>query len=178
MEKPGYITPPPGLIPSAPQTESTTAPMPERARDLPVFVPTPPGMPVAPPAETFAAEPQPVELEPPAAPASQWSLLLHDGSLVQLAGTMLLGRDPARLPGWESASLVKLNDPDKTVSKTHAGMDTTDGSLTVVDLESTNGVAVTAPGGEPVPLTPGLPHVVTNGSTVLFGSYAVVASRR
>lgn len=181
MEKPGYITPPPGLIPSAPPSESTTAPMPERDRGIPAFIPTPPGMPVPAPqtdAPAFAHEPVPAEVEPTPAPPTQWSLLLHDGSLVQLTGTMLLGRDPSRVAGWENASLVKLNDPDKTVSKTHAGVDTRDGSLTVVDLDSTNGVAVIAPGAEATPLTPGMPHPVANGSTVLFGSYAVVASRR
>ncbi|MCU1423417.1 MAG: hypothetical protein JWN36_3068 [Microbacteriaceae bacterium] len=158
MEKPGYITPPPGLIPPAPSTEPTTAPMPERDRGIPTFVPTPLGAPVR--------------------AATQWSLTLHDGSIVQLAGTMLLGRDPARLPGWESAALVKLNDPDKTVSKTHAAVDTRDGGLTVVDLESTNGVAVIAPGGAKVALDPGAAHVVESGSTILFGSYAVVAAAR
>ncbi len=155
--------------------------MPERDRGIPAFIPTAPGMPVpAPNAETpvFAAEPAPVEAAPAPAPPTQWTLLLHDGSLVQLSGTMLLGRDPSRVPGWESAALVKLNDPDKTVSKTHAGIDTRDGALTVVDLESTNGVAVIAPGAQATPLAPGLPHAVANGSTVLLGSYAVVASRR
>ena len=93
---------------------------------------------------------------PPLPAPPSWSLVLPDGRRVLLDGPVLLGRDPAPIAERPTARLIALADSSKTVSKTHALLEPADGRIRVVDLLSTNGVAITsdtvrivlAPGGE------------------------------
>jgi hypothetical protein len=144
---------------------------------MPVFVPSVPG---APPAAT-ASPPAPTPTSPTIAPLSQprntdpqWRLTLHDGSVVHATGALLLGRDPGRVEGWQSASLVTINDPEKSVSKTHAAIETTGGEFWITDLHSTNGVAIFAADGTETVLEPDERFPVTTGSTIELGRYRVV----
>ena len=238
VEKPGFIVPPPGIVPERVSTDSETVRVPERRKPLPAFVPTPPGAapavppaadaaPPAPPAapappvpaapESAAPEPAapgPVAPEsaapgpeareeapetaptrvtdasesaaPPAeerteaarpTPVPQWSIALHDGSVVHVTGTLLIGRDPAPAEGWRFAGLMRLNDPERSVSKTHAGLDCSDGRFVITDLDSTNGTAVIAEDGTETVLEPRVAAEVPDGATVEFGRYRVRVHR-
>lgn len=207
VDKPGFITPPPGLIPSSPTETSETVRLTDRRPSLPVFVPAGPGG-IAPPAatpkpsveentvqppprdaeaEAPAEQPAAVEPEPPARPPRaqertsappQWSLTLHDGSVIHASGTLLLGRDPGRVESWQSASLVRINDPEKSVSKTHAAIDCSGDELWVTDLHSTNGVAVYDASGEETILEPGIRFSVAPGATVELGRYRIQVYRQ
>jgi hypothetical protein len=183
VDNPGFITPPPGLIPDAPEPArspdvdtgtSGTHRLADRSA-IPAFVPAMPG---AVPAAPSAAAPSPVPIDVPES-TPQWNLTLHDGSVIHLTGALLLGRDPAQLDGWESADLLTINDPEKTVSKTHAALAIEpDGRLTVVDLDSTNGVGIlrAAENDGPAELTvlePGEPGQIRSGDTLRLGNYAV-----
>ncbi|CAN5289003.1 hypothetical protein BH09ACT1_BH09ACT1_10300 [soil metagenome] len=194
MDNPGFITPPPGLIPDAPEQADKSADRIDAntgtsgthrlaARpSIPAFVPAMPGAaPVAPAEKQSTTPPAAVQPEPIASSTStpQWSLALHDGSVIHLTGALLLGRDPARLDGWQSADLLTINDPEKTVSKTHAALAIgPGGTLTVVDLDSTNGVGIlraAASNGaaELSVLEPGEPEQIHSGDTLRLGNYAV-----
>lgn len=203
VDKPGFITPPPGLIPSRPTETSETVRLTERRPNLPVFVPAGPGGPVPPAAPKPAVDESTVQPPPrgpeveataePAAPQTaaqpprpqertsappQWSLTLHDGSVIHVSGTLLLGRDPGRVESWESASLVRINDPEKSVSKTHAAIDCSGDELWVTDLHSTNGVAVYDPSGGEIVLEPGARLSVTPGATLELGRYRIQVYRQ
>ena len=186
-EKPGFITPPPGLIPPAPSTPSETSEtvrLGDRRPAIPVFVPampgaTPPPPPVAPPAVAVPTTPVAV----PAVPAHteappQWSLTMHDGSVRYVSGTLLLGRDPARVEGWASAGLMVINDPEKTISKTHAAIDCSGDEFFIVDLHSTNGVAIIAPDGTETVADDGVRTAVAVGSDIELGRYRIVLNRQ
>jgi predicted component of type VI protein secretion system len=62
-----------------------------------------------------------------------------------------------------------LDDPGKTISKTHLRFGLADGSLWVEDLGSTNGTRVFALLGGVTPLEPGQRLSVGVGETVQFG---------
>jgi len=73
-----------------------------------------------------------------------WVLLLADGERVAVDGPVVIGRKPFEVEGFPGAKLVAVEDRDKTVSKNHAILLPYDGGLFVLDLNSTNGVAVVA----------------------------------
>ncbi len=171
VEKPGFIEPPPGLIPAPPRETSETVRLGERRPvPMPAFVPAVPGAP-APPTAASAREPAP----PAATPA--WTLTLADGAVVRVEGALLLGRNPSPVAGWEHAGLVEIHDPGKTVSKTHAAVVVAEGALVVTDLHSTNGVAVVAPDGTVRALAAGERASVADGASIELGSYPVRAAR-
>jgi hypothetical protein len=188
-EKPGFITPPPGLIPSAPRETSETVRLGDQRRaPIPAFVPAVPGTvppaaptatevppPKVPPAEVVPESKKPKHADPSSDP--QWTLQLHDGSVVHVSGSLVLGRDPARVDGWPDAGLLTINDPEKTVSKTHAALDSNGDDLVVVDLGSTNGVSVVGPGGDSHDLEPRGRASVAPGSTLELGQYRILVQR-
>ena len=95
---------------------------------------------------------------------------LPDGRRIAVDGAVFLGRDPVSEHG---GVLVPINDPARSMSKTHARFDIVSGSVSVTDLHSTNGTRVEAPGSPAVAAAPGLAVVVPIGATVLLGDYAV-----
>jgi hypothetical protein len=77
-----------------------------------------------------------------------WSLETEAGDHIALTGsTALLGRNPEPSGEDDAAQLVKLIDPGKTVSKTHARIDLGGDTWTITDLHSTNGVTLTTEDG-------------------------------
>ena len=72
-----------------------------------------------------------------------WTLETEHGLKVSLTKqVVLLGRNPARGSAHPDAQLVLLQDPGKTVSKTHARLDFVDGAWGIRDLPSTNGIVL------------------------------------
>lgn len=161
MDKPGFITPPPNLIPPRDATQTQRAPV--RKRELPAFRPAAPGAAIA--ADSPAPEPE------------QWRLTLPDGSTVTVEGALLLGRDPVRFEAWSHAKIVKLDDPAKSVSKTHAAIDLGPHGLTVTDLHSTNGVFIVPPDAEEIALGPGASMPVSAGTRVDLGRYTILVDQ-
>ncbi|MFV0287024.1 MAG: FHA domain-containing protein, partial [Demequina sp.] len=97
-----------------------------------------------------AAEPQSVPIAPtaaqaapaaPAAPQHEGALLLvfdtGQRETITLPAHVNLGRQPD--PHATGDTLVAVDDPDRTVSKTHARLEHDDGATWVTDLGSTNG---------------------------------------
>lgn len=101
---------------------------------------------------------------------SGWVLLLADGDRVTVDGPIVIGRKPFDVEGFPGARLVTVVDREKTVSKNHAILLPYDGGLFVLDLNSTNGVAVVANRRRtPVASTEFSP--VPDGAVVELGSY-------
>jgi hypothetical protein len=110
----------------------------------------------------------------PGAPRSVgagWRLVLADGSDVPVDRAMFLGRNPARTDDRPGAALVPIDDPARSLSKTHALLELDAGTLWVHDLDSTNGVAVVAPGQDPVLVEPGQRAAVIADAELRLGSY-------
>lgn len=113
----------------------------------------------------------------PAQPMNaEWMLLLADGERVSVEGPIVIGRKPFAVDGFPEAKLVTVVDRDKTVSKSHAILLPYDGGLFVLDLDSTNGVAVVA-NGRRTPATSTEFSPVPDGAVVELGSYLLGAER-
>jgi len=139
-----------------------SVPDPEPARSEPRHEPTESAV-----AEETRVAPQP---RPRA-----WVLVLPDATRVGLDGPLLLGRSPAGIPDRPDAALLPVNDPGKTVSKTHALVEPAPGGVRVRDLHSTNGVAIDTSAGREV-LTAGSEALAPEGATIMMGSFPLGVS--
>lgn len=96
-------------------------------------------------------------------------LALPDGAVVVLDAPVVVGREPVAPPDLPGAIAVAITD-DMSVSKTHALIEWSGGSLWVTDLNSSNGTDIVAGDGNETRLTPGIPAVVASGATIRVGS--------
>jgi hypothetical protein len=181
-DEPFLITPPPGLLPPprepAPDAVPVTtgsetvrlggAGIPVRPPAAPVTAPAPAAVPVV---------PVPVAPEPTAAPGP-WYVRLADGGEHELGPDgVVLGRNPAAPSARPAALPVRVDDPGRSVSKTHAAIVPEGDRVRVLDLRSTNGVAVTPPDGEAT-VVPAEGLLAVAGSVVALGDYPVALARR
>ena len=90
---------------------------------------------------------------------------------------MVLGRDPAPPASAPAARVVPLDDPGKTVSKTHALLEPAGRGIRVTELHSTNGVAISSAGVRSV-LAPGGEGIAPIGSVIELGSFTVLVEAR
>ncbi len=100
-----------------------------------------------------------------------WLVVLPTGARVPVDGALLVGRNPVRFDPWTSAALLPVDDPARSVSKTHAVFEASGEGLRITDLHSTNGVSVLDPAGATTVLAPGASASVAPGATVLLGGY-------
>ena len=103
------------------------------------------------------------------APVAVLRIRLDDGRDFQLDHSVLVGRNPVGQAGEQHAQLLAVDDPGRSISKTHLHLLTDGAGIWVTDRQSTNGSAVTTPDGLRTPLVPGVPTFVTPGSSVHFG---------
>ena len=89
-------------------------------------------------------------------------------------GSIVLGRNPVAPASRPTASPVPVNDPDRTVSKTHVVLTATREGVLVEDLHSTGGTVVVRADGQETPVVPGSPVVAAPGDTVRYGQRSVV----
>ncbi len=102
-------------------------------------------------------------------PVAVLRIKLDDGRDFQLDRNVLVGRNPVGRAGEQQAQLLAVDDPGRTISKTHLHLLADGAGIWVTDRNSTNGSAVTTPDGLRTPLPPGVPAFVNPGSTVHFG---------
>ncbi len=190
MTDEGFIGFPPGITPPPPGTDSGTRRIGRPERQEIVYRPAVPGAPPAPPppaaGTAVAAAPPPAEpaasAAPPApadpAPAPTWRLRIPGvAAPVVVADAVVLGRNPVAPAHAPDAAPVVVDDPAKSVSKTHAVVVVRDGSLLVRDLDSTNGVWVVVAGAEPVAADPGVDVVVPSGADLELGEFVIRVER-
>lgn len=194
---PLLISGPPGLVPAPDPGQAPAVPADaENAQ----FITLPPGIAIPPeaadsaahliasarrPATTGAeivcpsapAAPQPEPHGAPGGPAG-WSLVLGDsGEAVEVTGAAFLGRNPAATIGRADGLLVPVDDPAKSVSKTHALVEVESGTLYLHDLDSTNGTRLRAAGVDEIRVEPGRRIAVAAGSTVVLGDFPIRVTR-
>lgn len=103
------------------------------------------------------------------APVAVLRVRLDDGRDFQLDRSVLVGRNPVGQTGEQHAQLLAVDDPGRSISKTHLHLLSDGAGIWVTDRNSTNGSAVTTPDGRRDALAPGVPTFVTPGSTIHFG---------
>lgn len=183
------ISPPPGFDP--PTGAATSAVV----RQQPIVVSPPTAGPAgAPPAASPVGaahvappESQPVLSAPPATASAphavdeathiaaprrrRWALRLPDGSTHDIDGPLVVGRDP-RADLATHARLVRVADPDGTVSRSHAVIEPTETGVRVRDI-STNGVVVLYPDGRGVEVLGGADLELGGACEIELGALAV-----
>ncbi|MBD8080579.1 RDD family protein [Cellulosimicrobium arenosum] len=100
-------------------------------------------------------------------------LELESGEQRVVDGPTLVGRNP-QAPDDASWQLVAVDDPTRSVSKTHAEIGVDAGGLWVTDRGSTNGTVVSAPGTPPRVVEPGARVRVPAGGTIHVGDRRIV----
>lgn len=100
-------------------------------------------------------------------------LVLPDGTVLPLAGGLIVGRDPRHQEGYWASTLASLHDVERSVSKTHAVLGVSEGRVWVIDLNSTNGTFMVAPNGALTPCVPEVATPVDAGADIRFGEYRV-----
>jgi hypothetical protein len=144
-----------------------------------VETPSVPVISAPPAAPVVAAAPPPVEsvdetrVSVRRRAGAHWRLVLPDGRHVEVAGSVLVGRDASVNPRWPGATLLSVLDPTQSVSKTHAVFEVDGDGLWVTDLDSTNGVVITQPDGVEVDLNPNVRERIQAGADVELGDFIV-----
>jgi hypothetical protein len=73
-------------------------------------------------------------------PGAALELVSRTGDVINLATTMIVGRQPSPVDSYPGATLRSLDD--QTVSKSHAIFGCDDDGPWVIDLHSLNGVVI------------------------------------
>lgn len=165
-----FIVPPPGLVPDAPQPAEPerTVRVPDR---VPAFRPATPAVPPVPPGVPGV----PAVRRP--GPMTAWRLRPDGGDAITVAGRVVVGRDPRAADAAAGARPITIDDPARSLSKTHALLEVVDDRLLVSDLGSTNGVRIWPEGEEAIELDPGRPTSVPEGAVLLLGDVAFLVER-
>ncbi|MCI4658204.1 FHA domain-containing protein [Cryobacterium sp. ZS14-85] len=94
--------------------------------------------------------------------ARPWILETGDGVPVSLTSPVVfLGRNPAGSGEYPEAQLVAVADTGKTVSKSHARIELSNGVWTITDLRSTNGIVLIDGAGDERELVAGASALLT-----------------
>ncbi|WP_454041335.1 RDD family protein [Cellulosimicrobium sp. Marseille-Q8652] len=107
------------------------------------------------------------------APVVTVVLELESGERRVVDGPALVGRNPQPADG-EDWILVAVEDPTRSVSKTHVELGVDPDGLWVSDRGSTNGTVVSAPGAAPRVAEPGARVRVPVGATIHVGDRRLV----
>ena len=108
-----------------------------------------------------------------AAPALSVRLVpLLGGNPILIHEPTVVGRDPDNISAYPGAERVSLDDPTRSVSKTHAAIFPLLDGVWVTDLHSTNGTRVEYRDGRTVEAVPDKALSALEGSTIFFGRIA------
>ena len=93
--------------------------------------------------------------------------------------TLFVGRDPEVIGSIVHGVLVPIDDPSRSISKTHLSIECTGDAVVVSDLGSTNGSTIRRPGAaRPDPLDSRTPVAAPSGAQVCFGERSFVLEAR
>lgn len=161
---PRRIAPPPSLPGSAGSAASAPPASPPRApAPAPAVVASPRSAAAAPPAPAV-----PSAAAPPAAPTARVALVGDDGSVYELSGVVLFGRNPAPRPGETGVLLQRVVDPGSSMSKTHAAIAVDASGVWIEDRGSSNGSSIRRAGGI-LPAAAGERIMLAEGDAVQMG---------
>lgn len=184
----------PSQVPAPMAPPEAYVPASSEALAAPIDVdPTPPPLPVIPSPEeqvaiaTAAADhDRPASAPTPALPDDlDMTVVRHrnpkpeavleftTGETVTVSGTALVGRHPTVDEGDDVDQVVTIDDPDRSVSKSHFTAGWEDGEFWIMDRDSGNGTTVYHANGQTsVRLNPGHAHTLDDGDRVAIGDQA------
>ncbi|WP_163540723.1 RDD family protein [Occultella kanbiaonis] len=112
-----------------------------------------------------------------AAPSAVYVLTMDDGATVTVTGSGLLGRRPQAPAGERYDHLVAIDDPGRSLSRTHARIGIEDGELWVEDRGSANGTLVVAADGTQTRAFPGKRVTVPEDGSIELGERVITVAR-
>ncbi|MCU1437850.1 MAG: hypothetical protein JWP66_937 [Naasia sp.] len=173
-----HLAAPPSAAPDERETAVAVPPVPAPSPPAPAPAAAAPA-----PTASGAAErplaPEEFTRLPAAVPrpaATRFVLVFSTGEHVVVEGTGLIGRRPQPQPGEAFDSLVTIDDPGRSVSKTHVEFGQDGGSFWVSDRYSANGTVVREPDRPARLSAPGMRSRVARGSRVEIGEQFFVVS--
>jgi uncharacterized RDD family membrane protein YckC len=176
------VRPTPPAAPVAPVQQpahpdlTQRAPMPARQQPQPVqHVQEPVRQPEPEQRDSAPIDMTRTHMSRPMAPAPVTTVVLEveSGERYVVDTKALVGRNP-QAPDGSGWILIKVEDPTRSVSKTHAELGVDTAGLWLTDRGSTNGTVVSAPGLPPRVAEPGARVRVPVGSTIHVGDRRVV----
>ena len=185
MSDEGFIGLPPGMSPPldsgtvrkdrpertrAPREEITFFPVGAAPVPAPV-VPEPEPVVDAPEAEAADAGETRMTVSRHAATAWRLTVPGHPAPIA-VSGRLFLGRSPSVVNGM-TGDLLAVDDPAKSVSKTHAMLELDGSGLWVSDLDSTNGVWVVPADGDAIEVVPGSRTAIPVGADLELGDFVI-----
>ncbi|WP_374945457.1 FHA domain-containing protein [Agreia sp.] len=114
----------------------------------------------APPARTAAST---------AEARASFRLVFSTGESVVIRGPGLIGRNPVPALNEPQLEIVRIVDPQLSVSKTHLEFGIEDGLFWISDRNSGNGTSIFASNDEPVDALPGERYGVARGTRIRIG---------
>jgi hypothetical protein len=106
----------------------------------------------------------------------RYVLQFSTGESIVVAGSGLIGRNPAPEPGEYVDELVSIFDVGKSVSKSHVEFGQESGRFWVSDRYSTNGTVIRQPDADPMRCEPGKRYHIARGSRVEIGEQFFIVS--
>lgn len=175
--------------PAAPDAAPPTGRRAARAAEQAAPVPTP-AAPASPASPTAAVAQEPAAIRPivpapaqpePAAPSraahqeqpAPYLVTLDTGEVMSVTGPGLIGRMPRPVPGERCDHVIVVDDPERSVSRTHARFGMDGGAFWVSDAGSGNGTTLRLPGGRVIPVPADQRVLVPSGSTIQVGDRGV-----
>lgn len=122
------------------------------------------------------AQPEPAAPAPALAAQARptpFLVTLDTGQVMTVTGPGLIGRSPRPAPGERCDHVVVVEDPERSVSRTHARFGIENGTFWVSDAGSGNGTTLRLPGGRVVPVPADQRVLVPSGSTIQVGDRGV-----
>jgi hypothetical protein len=126
------------------------------------------------PVSTEAVSPEPTIVSEPGTSVHPFTLVFSNGERAQVVGRGLIGRMPVAPANETWDHLIVVNDPSKTVSKTHLRVEALAEGLMVTDLDSANGTVVSMPGIAAERLAPHERVILMSGATVGIGDQSFI----
>jgi predicted component of type VI protein secretion system len=90
----------------------------------------------------------------------------------------LLGRDPQPESDDEIVTLVAIDDPERSISKTHLALGLHDMRIWAEDRHSTNGTTLLDSDGTSIRLAPGRKVVLKPGAVLNVGNHRIEVNLR
>jgi hypothetical protein len=116
-----------------------------------------------------AEPPVPQAAEPPRPPAASYAVTLDTGQSMAVSGWGYMGRNPQAGDGERCNHVIEIDDPNRSLSRTHIrfGIDAT--GFWVEDRDSANGTFIVRADGASMQGRPGERLVVPPGGAVRLG---------